>query len=72
MRRALVKVAIAFIGLITFADLAVFLSVPAEAGLRFGPGAVLGLVGMPLRMMVHGIGGVPEFRRHVAHTAGAR
>jgi hypothetical protein len=69
MRRALVRVTIAFAGLMTFTGLAVFPSAPAEAGLRFGPGAVLGLVGMPLRMLAHGVGGVPG--RH-AHVAGAR
>jgi hypothetical protein len=65
MRRALFKVTIAFAGAV------VFLSAPAAAGLRFGPGAVLGLVGMPLRMMTHGIGGIPSSHHHAAHDTAA-
>jgi hypothetical protein len=53
------------------AGAAVFLSTSAQAGLRLGPGALLGLLGAPLRMMPH-IGGVPEHREfhhhHVAHA----
>jgi hypothetical protein len=51
--------------IVAVAGLAVLLSTSAEAGLRFGPGAVLGLVGLPLHMMTHGIG-VPLSRRHAA------
>ena len=52
------------------AGVAVFLSTSAQAGLRLGPGALLGLLGAPLRMMPH-IGAMPEhreFRHHVARA----
>jgi hypothetical protein len=48
------------------AGMAVLLTAPADAGLRLGPGAVLGLMAGPLRMMTHGIGGGRN--RHAAHS----
>ncbi len=48
--------------IIAAAGAAVFLSGPANAGMRFGPGAVMGLVAAPMRLMTH-IGPVPEFHR---------
>ncbi|HWF94407.1 MAG TPA: hypothetical protein VG291_05560 [Xanthobacteraceae bacterium] len=55
------------------AGAAVCLSGPADAGLRFGPGAVLGLLAAPMRMMAH-TRAVPEihreFHRHAAHPQG--
>jgi hypothetical protein len=56
--------------IIAVAGLAVFLSTSADAGLRLGPGAVLGLVGLPLHVMTHGMG-VPHSRRHAAHGQNA-
>jgi hypothetical protein len=48
--------------------LAVVLSPSAHAGLRFGPGAVIGLVAAPLHMMTHG---VPAIHRRAAHGQSA-
>jgi hypothetical protein len=56
--------------IVAVAGLALLLSTSADAGLRFGPGAVLGLVGLPLHMMTHGIV-VPQSRRHAAHGQSA-
>lgn len=53
------------------AGVAVFLSTSAQAGLRLGPGALLGLLGAPLRMMPH-IGGMPEHREFHHHVARAQ
>jgi hypothetical protein len=47
-----------------------FHSASANAGLRLGPGAVLGLAAIPLHMMTHGIG-MPELRRRAPHAHGA-
>ena len=70
VRRATMgRTAVKVIGAGLVAGLAVLLSTSADAGLRFGPGAILGLVGVPLRMMTHGLGGAPEFHRHAAHES---
>jgi hypothetical protein len=59
-RRAIFKI-------FAVAGLSVFLSAPAHAGMRFGPGAVLGLVAVPLHMMTRGMG-VPEMHRRAARA----
>ena len=55
------------------ASAAIFLSGPADAGLRLGPGAVLGLLAAPMHMMTHA-GGAPEIHReshrYPAHQQG--
>ena len=48
--------------ILAVAGAAVFLSGPADAGLRLGPGAVLGLLAASTHMMNH-IGGMPDIRR---------
>jgi hypothetical protein len=55
---------------IAVAGLSAFLSASANAGLRLGPGAVLGLVAVPLHMMTHGID-MPGLHRRAAHAHGA-
>jgi hypothetical protein len=55
----------AIVKIVAVASLGVFLSTPADAGLRLGPGAVLGLLGLPLPMMSHGTAAPPS-RRHAA------
>ena len=57
--------------IIAVAASAVFLSTSANAGPRFGPGAILGLVAVPLHMMTHGMTrgiGAPEPHRHAARA----
>jgi hypothetical protein len=61
--RTLVKI-------IAVAGLSVFISAPADAGLRLGPGAILGLASLPLRVMTHGIA-LPPSHRHAAHPQSA-
>src|ERR1700737_4023429 len=56
--------------IIAVAALPVFLSASANAGLRLGPGAVLGLAAIPLHMMTHGVG-MPELHRRAAHARDA-
>jgi hypothetical protein len=60
----------AILKIIAVAAPAAFLSASANAGLRLGPGAVLGLAAMPLHLMIHGMG-MPELRRRAAHAHGA-
>jgi hypothetical protein len=60
------RVGRAIINITVLAGLSVFLSAPADAGLRFGPGVALGLATLPLRMMTHGIA-LPPSHRHAAH-----
>ena len=60
----------AIVKIVAVAGLSVFVSTSADAGLRFGPGAVLGVLGVPLHMMTHGVG-APSVRRHAAHRQGA-
>ena len=55
---------------IAVAGLSAFLSASANAGLRLGPGAVLGLVAVPLHMMTHGMD-MPGLHRRAAHAHGA-
>jgi hypothetical protein len=54
--------------IVALAGAALFFPASAEAGMRFGPGAVLGLVAGPLRMMTQGIGGAAGYHRHAAHA----
>jgi hypothetical protein len=60
----------AIVKIVAVAGLSAFVSTSADAGLRLGPGAVLGLLGVPLHMMTHGVG-APSFRRHAAHRQSA-
>jgi hypothetical protein len=60
----------AIVKIVAVAGLSVFVSTSADAGLRIGPGAVLGVLGVPLHMMTHGVG-APSFRRHTTHRQSA-
>jgi hypothetical protein len=60
----------AIVKILAVAGLSVFVSTSADAGLRFGPGAVLGVLGVPLHMMTHGVG-APSLRRHTTHRQSA-
>jgi hypothetical protein len=60
----------AIVKIIAVAASVVLLSASANAGLRLGPGAVLGLAAIPLHMMTHGMG-LPELHRRAAHAHGA-
>jgi hypothetical protein len=61
------RVGRAIVKIFAVAGLSLFISAPADAGLRFGPGAVLGLATLPLRMMTHGLP-LPLSHRHAAHA----
>src|ERR1700676_4385752 len=60
----------AILKIIAVAASVAFLSASANAGLRLGPGAVLGLAAIPLHMMTHGVG-MPDLHRRAAHARGA-
>jgi hypothetical protein len=49
--------------IVALAGAAALLSGPADAGLRLGPGAVLGLLAASTHMMAHIGGGAPDTRR---------